>query len=110
MKRRTFLTAFGVGGPSALAAKQSSLTALAQFRTLRRTNPAEPKVFMRDDGRHAAGIDQFEPPLDRPEITRSVDQLVGSGVDTLLFSAGVEGGTVIYDSRVAQKLGDNVDK
>ena len=110
MNRRTFLTAFGVGGPSALAAKESSLTALAPFRTLRRTNPAEPKVFMRDDGRHSAGIDQFEPPLDRPEITRSVDQLVGSGVDTLLFSAGVEGGTVIYDSRVAQKLGDNVDK
>jgi len=64
---------------------------------------------MRDDGRHSGGIDPFEPPLDRSEITRSVDQLIGSGVDTLLFSAGVEGGMVIYDSRVAQKLGDNVD-
>lgn len=87
--------------PGALAAALSSTVG---------KHLAEPRVFIRDDGRHAAGMDQFEPPLARSDLTLSVDQLVGSGVDTLFFSAGVEGGTVIYDSRVAQKLGDNVDK
>jgi hypothetical protein len=55
-------------------------------------------------------MDQFEPPLDRADVTVIVDQLIGSGADALLFSAGVEGGTVIYDSRVAQKFGDNVTR
>ena len=69
----------------------------------------EPKVFFYDDGRHAAGLYQFAPPLTAPDVAFTVDQLVAAGVDTLFYSAGPEGGVVQYDSRVAAKWGDNVD-
>lgn len=104
------LKSLGITGTSALLATASRPGAVGQSRLSGKKPLAEPKVFFRDDGRHAAGIDQFEPPLEHAEVTLSVDQLIGSGVDTLLFSAGVEGGMVIYQSRVAQKLGDNVVK
>jgi hypothetical protein len=68
----------------------------------------EPRVVFYDDGRHAASLYQFEPPISPEDHTVIVDQLVDSGVDTLVYSAGVEGGVVQYDSRVAQKWGDNV--
>ena len=99
----------GVAAPSALLSSAASVPVAAQIRGGANL-PPEPKVFTRDDGRHSAGTDQFEPPLDRSDVTRSIDQLIGSGVDALLFSVGVEGGTVVYDSKVAQKLGDNVDR
>jgi hypothetical protein len=69
----------------------------------------EPTVFFYDDGRHASGLYQFAPPLAPEDLTFAVDQLVDSGVDTLIYSAGLEGGAVQYDSRVAAKWGENVD-
>ncbi|MFN0165364.1 MAG: hypothetical protein ACKV22_02950 [Bryobacteraceae bacterium] len=96
--------------PSAALVSGAVSPVAAQVRGPLGADRTEPKVFVRDDGRHGAGTDQFEPPLDRSDITVIVDQLIGSGADALLFSAGVEGGTVIYDSRVAQKLGDNVTR
>jgi hypothetical protein len=104
VRRRIFVKAVAVG-----SAARGASAAFGADREVPGVNPADSRVFIRDDGRHAAGFDQFEPPLARGDVTQIVDQLAGSGVDTLLFSAGVEGGTVIYDSRVAQKLGDNVD-
>ena len=68
----------------------------------------EPRVFMFDDGRHKASLYQMEPPLSPEDLVYNVDQLVDSGVDTLVYSAGLEGGVVLYDSRVAPKWGDNV--
>ena len=70
----------------------------------------EPRVFMFDDGRHAASLYQMEPPLKPEDLTYNVDQLVDSGVDTLMYFAGLEGGVVMYDSRVAPQWGDNVVK
>ncbi len=111
MERRNFCKTVGlVAGTAAFLARQAKAAAVGQPNRDDKPCPAEPMVFSRDDGRHSAGFDQFEPPLEPAEVTLTVDQLVGSGIDTLLFSAGVEGGTVIYDSRVAQKLGDNVTK
>lgn len=111
MKRRGFLMkSIGLASPAA-GLLPGAKPALAQNSAVSgRQQTSEPRVFVRDEGRHAAGMDQFEPPLAASDVTLSADQLAGSGVDTLFFSAGVEGGTVIYDSRVAQKLGDNVDK
>ena len=37
------------------------------------------------------------------------EQLASSGVDTLIWLAGVEGGNVIYDSKVAPLWGSNVE-
>ncbi len=50
------------------------------------------------------------PPLNPTDFTATVDQLVESGIDTLIYLAGVEGGTALYDSRVCQKWGENVLK
>jgi hypothetical protein len=102
MKRRNFLQALGAGAPATLAANTAPSPAGSS------TNP-EPKVFFYDDGRHASGLYQFAPPLAPGDLTFAVDQLVASGVDTLIYSAGLEGGVVQYDSRTGQKWGDNVD-
>jgi len=66
-------------------------------------------VFLIDDGRHAAYLYQFEPPVAPEDVVFSVDQLANSGVDTLLLSVALEGGAATYDSRVAPRWGDNVD-
>lgn len=83
------------------------LPAMAESQT--KVPGYEPQVFFYDDGRHAGPLYQFAPPLTPEDFVYSVDQLVGSGVDTLIFSAGLEGGVVQYDSQFAQKWGDNVD-
>ena len=71
---------------------------------------AEPRVFTCDDGRHTAALYQFEPPLNPEDVALSVDQLVGTGVDTLIYTPVLIGGSVLYDSAVAQKIGDNIEK
>ena len=71
---------------------------------------AEPRVFTCDDGRHTAALYQFEPPLSPEDVALSVDQLVGTGVDTLIYTPVLIGGSVLYDSAVAQKIGDNIEK
>ena len=60
-------------------------------------------------GAHAAPLYQFAPPLTPEGFLATVDQLVGSGFDTLVYFAGLEGGVALYDSQVSQKWGDNVD-
>ncbi len=95
----------GMAAPSALLAAQ---TAGASRQPMNSAGP-EPKAFFYDDGRHAAGLYQFAPPLTAADVTYTVDQLVACGIDTLFYSAGPEGGVVQYDSRVAAKWGDNVD-
>ena len=105
MQRREFLQALGATVPANLAGQ-----ALASPDTASRPEPThEPRVFFYDDGRHASGLYQFAPPLSPESFTFTVDQLVNSGVDTLFYSAGLEGGAAQYDSRVIQKWGDNVD-
>ena len=70
----------------------------------------EPFTFMFDDARHAASLYAMEPPLEPDDLLLNVDQLVDSGIDALFYWAGLEGGTVLYDSKVAQRWGDNVTK
>ena len=106
MKRRHFLQALAAAAPGAVL-----VTAGAQaYASPARRNHAsgEPKVFHYDDGRHFSPLYQWAPPLEPGDFDFAVDQLVNSGVDTLLYSAGLEGGIVQYGSQVAQKWGDNV--
>ena len=70
--------------------------------------PGEPRVFFFDDGRHAADLYHFQPPVTPAAHAYIVDQLASSGVDALVYFAGVEGGTVLYDSKVAQLWGAEV--
>jgi hypothetical protein len=72
--------------------------------------PGDPRVFITDDGRHAASLYQFESPITPEDLAYNVDQLAASGVDTLIYSAVLEGGAAMYDSQVAPKWGDNVEQ
>ena len=105
MRRREFLQTIGTAPPAAVV----GATTAAASTDHPGEHRAEPRVFLYDDGRHASPLYQFAPPLTPEDFAFTVDQLVDTGVDTLLFSAGLEGGVVQYDSRVAQKWGDNVD-
>ena len=110
MKRRHFLQALGMAAPgTALAPATVASAAKHHQETTANGKSKEPRVFFYDDGRHYSGLYQFAPPLEASDLTYAVDQLVDSGVDTLLYSAGLEGGAVQYGSQVAQKWGDNVD-
>ena len=102
MKRRNFLRTLGASAPAALAANPASGPASD-------LSAAEPRVFFYDDGRHASALYQFAPPLTPEDLASSVDQLVASGVDTLIYSAGLEGGVVQYDSESGEVWGDNVE-
>jgi len=68
-----------------------------------------PRIFFIDDGRHAAYLYQFEPPVTPDDVVFTVDQVAQSGFDTLLLSVALEGGAATYDSRVAPLWGDNVE-
>ena len=103
MHRRKFLQTVGVSAPAVLP---GSTTASGMNRP---GAPArEPRVLFYDDGRHAGPLYQFAPPLTPDDFVATVDQLADSGVDTLVYAAGLEGGTQLYDSQVAQTWGDNV--
>lgn len=106
MKRRHFLQTLGAATPVVAVGTVGAKTDAKPVR--RHGDSNEPRVFYYDDGRHFSGLYQFSPPLDSGDLTYAVDQLVNSGVDTLLYSAGLEGGIVQYGSQVAQKWGDNV--
>lgn len=110
MKRRQFLNAVGTLASGTLVTRlaASSNSVLAAEKVTVR--PGEPRVFLYEDGRHAAGLYQFEPPLTPEDHALNVDQLANSGVDTFVYFAGVEGGTVLYDSKVAQLWGDATKK
>ncbi len=110
MKRRHFLQTLGMTAPGAALAPATVASAAKHHPGTTGNEPSkEPRVFFYDDGRHYSGLYQFAPPLEASDLTYAVDQLVDSGVDTLLYSAGLEGGAVQYGSQVAQKWGDNVD-
>ncbi|MAE61318.1 MAG: hypothetical protein CMJ49_08180 [Planctomycetaceae bacterium] len=76
--------------------------------TTPRKRTDEPRVFCTDDARHAACLYQMQPSLEPADLHATVDQFVNSGFDTLLYTVGVEGGAVVYDSHVVPKWGDNV--
>ena len=94
---------------SALAPCKSWPSAAALGNTDTTPKAAEPTVFLYDDGRHASPLYQFAPPLSADDLAFTVDQLSGSGADTLLVSAGLEGGPVHYASQCAPLWGANVD-
>ena len=104
MKRRKFIQTLGATAPIVAVANSAAAPPAADTTS----RPNEPRVFVSDDGRHGAPLYQFAPTLEPADHAFVVDQLVSSGVDTLIYFAGLEGGVALYDSRVAQKWGDNV--
>ncbi len=109
MQRREFLQTVGSATPAVLAAQTATVSASEPAQAAPRQS-AEPRVFLYDDGRHAGPLYQFAPPLTPEDFVLTVDQLVGSGLDSLVYFAGSEGGVALYNSQVAQIWGDNVKK
>lgn len=107
MQRRRFLQTLGAAPPATLAAQASLANETASAPT--GSERTEPTVLLYDDGRHAAPLYQFAAPMAPQDLLATVDQLVASGVDTLVYLAGLEGGIALYDSKVSQTWGDNVD-
>ena len=107
MQRRTFLQSLGAATSGAALGQPAQ--AAAAHPENQHTQTSEPRIFFYDDGRHASPLYQFAPPLTPDSYVFAVNQLVGSGIDTLIHSAGLEGGIAQYDSQVSQKWGDNVD-
>ncbi len=108
MKRRHFLTTMGAMAPGALATPFVSPSVADPTPSKNPEVTGEPRVFVFDDGRHAADLYCFEPPVSPADHAYIVDQIASSGADALVYFAGVEGGTVLYDSKVAQLWGAEV--
>ena len=108
MKRRTFLRTVGAAAPGALATPLVSASLAGPSLSKDSRSAGEPRVFFFDDGRHAADLYCFEPPVTPADHAFIVDQLASSGVDAFVYFAGVEGGTMLYDSKVAQLWGAEV--
>src|SRR2546425_7770057 len=104
MQRRKFLQTIGTA-PGGLLAKPPVAAGQAA-KTAACADRGEPRMFFFDDGRHAAGLYQFEPPLTPADHTYTIEQLVNSGVDTYIYAATLEGGVVQYDSKVGQEWGE----
>ena len=107
MRRKHFLrtqTTSGPGAPLPPTASNSSPEHTHEDR------PAFPRVFLFNDGRHAGGLDSFEPPITSRDHVFIADQLAHSGVDALVLFAGVGEGTVLYPSQVADLWGATVNR
>ncbi len=107
MRRRHFLQTTGAGIPRALTSPTAFDSRPEQTRT---QLPDSPRVFLFNDGRHAGGLDCFEPPITSRGHVFLADQLAGSGVDALVYFAGVGEGTVLYPSQVADLWGATVHR
>ena len=66
----------------------------------------KPRLIYYNDARHYL-MYRFDPPLNRHQLQSPVDEILGTGVDTLAFGLA-SGATFLHDSRVADKWGDAV--
>ena len=106
MIRRDFIkTVTVLGAASGRGGEQARLLAAGLLQAGAATD--EPHVFVREDFHHLSGI---APPLTRADVTKSVDLVAGTGVDTIIFSLGSTGGMCLYDTHVGQMQGTNVNK
>ena len=67
-----------------------------------------PRILSHNDGRHPL-IYCYEPPMQKEEYEAAVDELLGTPVDTLVFSLA-EGRTFLHDTQVGEFWGHHVDK
>jgi hypothetical protein len=65
-----------------------------------------PRLLLYNDGRHANSYG-YEPPMGVRQFREPVDELVDSGVDTLLFCVG-DTRVLLYDTRVGERWGHNL--
>ena len=64
----------------------------------------KPRLIYYNDSRHEH-LYQYDPPMSLARLRQPVDELVGSGVDTLFYGLGM-GYTFLYDTRVGTRFGE----
>ena len=113
MKRREFVrTALTAGlasnAPLCVAAVSAGAASLAPSASGPggRGSGRKPRLMYYDDSRHSS-IYIYEPPMLKEEFEASVDDLVGTPVDALMFGLG-DGRTVLHDTKVGELWGDPV--
>ena len=104
LNRRRFLQRVGAAAPVSMVSVAGSLSAGRQADD---PAPDEPRVFLREDFHHMSGI---APPLTKSDVTKTVDLVAGTSVNTLIFQLAPRGGMCIYDTKVGQMHGSNVGK
>ena len=64
-----------------------------------------PRLIYYHDSRHYL-MYRFDPPMSLHQLRKPVDDLIGTGVDTLVYGTGM-GQTFLYDTKVGNKFGEN---
>ena len=79
LNRRRFLQRVGAAAPVSMVSVAGSLSAGRQADD---PAPDEPRVFLREDFHHMSGI---TPPLTKADVTKTVDLVARTSVNTLIF-------------------------
>ena len=66
----------------------------------------KPKLIYYNDARHYL-MYRYDPPLSRHVLQQPVDEILGTGVDTLSFGLA-SGATFLHDTRVGKRWGEGV--
>lgn len=107
MKRREFVrTALTAGLASTAASVGTAGPAPSAPGPASHGSRRKPRLMYYDDSRHSS-IYMFEPPMLKEEFEASVDDLVGTPVDALMFGLG-DGRTVLHGTKVGELWGDPV--
>ena len=69
---------------------------------------AKPRMMYYTDARHPL-VYMYEPPMRREEFEATIDELVGTPIEAVMFCLG-DGRTMMHDTRVGELWGHNVDK
>ena len=69
-------------------------------------NMRKPKLIYYNDSRHYL-MYRYDPPLSRHVLRQPVDEILGTGVDTLFFGLA-SGATFLHDTRVGKRWGEGV--
>ena len=100
MKRREFVrTALTAGLASTAASAGAAVAAPSASGPGGQGSGRKPRLMYYDDSRHSS-IYIYEPPMLKEEFEASVDDLVGTPVDALMFGLG-DGRTVLHDTKSA---------
>ena len=66
----------------------------------------KPKLIFHNDGRHY-NLYRFDPPMSLHQFRQPVDEILGTGVDTLSFGLG-SGQTFWHDTKVGIRWGERI--
>ena len=66
----------------------------------------KPKLIYYNDSRHYL-MYRYDPPLSRHVLRQPVDEILGTGVDTLFFGLA-SGATFLHDTRIGKRWGEGV--